>query len=201
MLKRSRVTLFHYPTMHPGRAAAGQDIDSSIEGSKDHASLRALFADEIATQLLTHDDTELRAIFEQLREPVFDVVRLPNWRSLPTSSGTPRPPPGAFAVRRRRTDRVLHIVDARDPSAPQRPPDASSFEAWARSPGHASAMPHVIAAAAARVGRFVPRVGRVTSLQSATPSGEARGKRAASPHPPRAGTRSRAGAPSRVPRR
>ncbi|ADB49109.1 hypothetical protein Cwoe_0675 [Conexibacter woesei DSM 14684] len=52
-----------------------QGIDSSIEGGKDYASFRALFADEIATQFLTRDDTELRAIFEQLREPVFDVVR------------------------------------------------------------------------------------------------------------------------------
>lgn len=82
VLKRSRVTLFHYPEMHPAREAAGHeelaqamndaaDIRSSIAGGEDYASFRALFADEIALQFLARDEKER----EQLREPMFELVQ------------------------------------------------------------------------------------------------------------------------------
>jgi hypothetical protein len=87
VLKRSRVTLFHYPEMHPAREAAGQEelaqamntaanIRSSIAGGEDYASFRALFADEIALQFLTGDEQETEQLMEQLQQPMFDLVQL-----------------------------------------------------------------------------------------------------------------------------
>lgn len=84
-LSRSRSTLFHYPTMHPDRDAAGAeelanamrevaDADGWIEGGSDYASFRATFADEVALQFLSTSDQENQEIMEELRGPVFELV-------------------------------------------------------------------------------------------------------------------------------
>lgn len=84
-LSRSRATLFHYPTMHPDRDAAGAeelanamrevaDADGWIEGGSDYASFRATFADEVALQFLSTSDQENQEIMEELRGPVFELV-------------------------------------------------------------------------------------------------------------------------------
>jgi hypothetical protein len=106
VLKRSRVTLFHYPEMHPAREAAGQEelakamndaaeIRSSISGGKDYASFRALFADEIALQFLASDEQETEQLMEQLRQPMLDLVQLAERVLL---EHLKRYPPGATTV-------------------------------------------------------------------------------------------------------
>jgi transcriptional regulator with XRE-family HTH domain len=84
-LRRSRVTLFHYPEMHPKREASGgeelanamreaADLPSWIEGGEDYASFRATFADEIAMQFLSDNEEEYKELLEELREPTFELV-------------------------------------------------------------------------------------------------------------------------------
>jgi hypothetical protein len=84
-LSRSRSTLFHYPTMHPARDAAGAEelanamrevaeADGWIEGGDDYASFRATFADEVALQFLSTSNQENQEIMEELRGPVFELV-------------------------------------------------------------------------------------------------------------------------------
>ncbi len=86
-LGESRSTLFHYPTMHPEREAAGveelanamreaADAKSWIEGGDDYATFRASFADEIALQFLATSDEETEEIMEALHDPVFELVEL-----------------------------------------------------------------------------------------------------------------------------
>lgn len=85
-LQRSRGTLFHYPTMHPGRDEAGieelanamreaKDLDGWIEGGENYTSFRASFADDIAVQFLAENDEATREVMEELRGVVFDLVR------------------------------------------------------------------------------------------------------------------------------
>lgn len=114
VLKRSRVTLFHYPDMVQGKEKAGQeelanamseakDLDGWIEGGSEYASFRATFADEIAVQLLSPSTAETEQLMEDLREPVFDLVKFtekalyghliskdPNLTTV-WSAGTPKP--------------------------------------------------------------------------------------------------------------
>jgi hypothetical protein len=84
-LRRSRVTLFHYPEMHPGREQAGQEelanalekaaeLDGWIEGGQEYASFRASFADEVSLQFLGEEQDALEAVMMALREPVFELV-------------------------------------------------------------------------------------------------------------------------------
>jgi hypothetical protein len=84
-LSRSRSTLFHYPTMHPDRDAAGAeelanamrevaDADGWIESGEDYASFRATFADDVALQFLSTDNQETEELMEELRGPVFELV-------------------------------------------------------------------------------------------------------------------------------
>ena len=86
-LRRSRMTLFHYPEMHPGKEQAGQeelanamseggDLIGWIEGGEDYATFRAAFADEIAVQFVATNDAATEALMERLKEPVFDLVQL-----------------------------------------------------------------------------------------------------------------------------
>jgi transcriptional regulator with XRE-family HTH domain len=86
-LGESRSTLFHYPTMHPEREAAGaeelanamreaMDAEGWIEGGDDYATFRAAFADEVALQFLATSDEETEEIMEALRGPVFELVEL-----------------------------------------------------------------------------------------------------------------------------
>jgi hypothetical protein len=55
------------------RAAA--DVCSSIEMGEDYASFRAVFADEIGVKFVAETDDAAEEILEQLREPVFELVR------------------------------------------------------------------------------------------------------------------------------
>jgi len=84
-LSRSRSTLFHCPTMHPARDAAGAEelanamrevaeADGWIEGGDDYASFRVTFADEVALQFLSTSNQENQEIMEELRGPVFELV-------------------------------------------------------------------------------------------------------------------------------
>lgn len=85
VLKLSRVTLFHYPEMHPAKEAAGQEelaaamaaaaeMRSSIAGGEDYASFRALFADEIALQFIARESAETARLLEELQKPMFELV-------------------------------------------------------------------------------------------------------------------------------
>jgi hypothetical protein len=85
-LRRSRMTLFHYPTIHPAREEAGieelanamreaKELPGWIEGGEDYASFRFSFADEVAVQFLTEGDEATREVMEDLRENVFELVR------------------------------------------------------------------------------------------------------------------------------
>lgn len=85
-LRRSRMTLFHYPTMHPSRARDGteelanalceaKDIDGWIEGGDDYASFRAVFADEVALQFLAETEEATRDLMSKLGGPVFELVQ------------------------------------------------------------------------------------------------------------------------------
>ena len=84
-LRRSRMTLFHYPVMHPGKEQAGaeelanalraaRDLVGWIESGEDYASFRAVFADDVAVQLLAESNEATEEIMETLREPVFELV-------------------------------------------------------------------------------------------------------------------------------
>lgn len=84
-LRRSRMTLFHYPEMHPNKEQAGieelanalahaKDLDGWIEGGQDYASFRASFADEVAVQFLAENEAETRELKGQLKDPVFQLV-------------------------------------------------------------------------------------------------------------------------------
>lgn len=85
-LRRSRMTLFHYPEMHPDKEQAGmeelanalreaKDLTGWIEGGEDYASFRAAFADEVALQFLAESDEAIEEVMEALREPVFELVQ------------------------------------------------------------------------------------------------------------------------------
>jgi hypothetical protein len=84
-LRRSRATLFHYPTMHPAKDKAGteelanamreaRDLDGWIEGGHDYASFRAVFADEIALQFLAENKEAMSEIAAELSAAVFELV-------------------------------------------------------------------------------------------------------------------------------
>lgn len=85
-LRRSRMTLFHYPTIHPAREEAGieelanamreaKDLEGWIEGGQEYASFRFSFADEIAVQFLAESDEATREVMEDLRDNIFELVR------------------------------------------------------------------------------------------------------------------------------
>lgn len=85
-LRRSRSTLFHYPTLHPAREDAGaeelanamrqaKDLDGWIEAGDEYASFRASFADEVAVQFLADGGDAAIDVMDSLAENVFDLVK------------------------------------------------------------------------------------------------------------------------------
>jgi hypothetical protein len=113
-LRRSRTTLFHYPTIHPAREEAGieelanamreaKDLKGWIEGGQEYASFRFSFADEVAVQFLAESDEATREIMEDLRENIFELVlfaeavmyehlkRVPPEKTVIWNKGEPRP--------------------------------------------------------------------------------------------------------------
>jgi hypothetical protein len=85
-LRRSRNTLFHYPLMHPEREKAGaeelanalneaKELQGWIEHGEPYASFRATFADTVALQILSTSEEETAALADQLKGPVFELVK------------------------------------------------------------------------------------------------------------------------------
>jgi hypothetical protein len=88
-LRRSRMTTFHYPEMHPEKARAGvedlanalreaKDLDGWIEGGEEYATFRAPFADEVAAQFLGESEEDTAELMGSLEEPVFELVEFAN---------------------------------------------------------------------------------------------------------------------------
>jgi hypothetical protein len=84
-LRRSRATLFHYPTLHLEKDKAGtedlanamreaRNLDGWIEGGDDYASFWAVFADEVALQFLADSEEATSEVARELEGPVFELV-------------------------------------------------------------------------------------------------------------------------------
>jgi hypothetical protein len=96
-----RNVTFHYPVMHPQKAAHGAEeihealakaaeIDSTITAKDNFGSVRFGFADDVVVQWLPDVDTEARDILSQLREAVLALARFVQRASRAYLEGRPQ---------------------------------------------------------------------------------------------------------------
>jgi hypothetical protein len=105
-LANHRNVTFHYPEMHPDKAAHGAEevyvalttaagIESTITVGDDFGSVRFGFADDVVVQWLPDVETEARDILSELREAVLALARFVQRASRAYLEGRPQ---GTFTV-------------------------------------------------------------------------------------------------------